>query len=142
MAAAVSGHSPGQSRMMLVSELLDVLVTRGIQLSIDDFGTGYSSLGHLKRLPVSELKIDKSFVLDLAQYTDDAIIVRSTVDLAHNMGLRVVAEGVESEACLAMLRGMSCDVAQDFFIARPIPAAGLSDWFSVCPRRVARINSN
>jgi diguanylate cyclase (GGDEF)-like protein len=124
-----------------VSAVLDELVACGIQLSIDDFGTGYSSLGHLKRLPVSELKIDKSFVLDMGQDTDDAIIVRSTIDLAHNMGLRVVAEGVENEGCLAMLQGMSCDVAQGFFIARPMPAAKLSDWLTVCPWLVARIKS-
>ena len=124
-----------------VSKVLDELQENGIQLSIDDFGTGYSSLGQLKRLSVSELKIDKSFVLDMGQDTDDAIIVRSTVDLAHNMGLRVVAEGVENEGCLAMLRGMSCDVAQGFYIARPMPAARLSDWFSDCPWRVARDSS-
>ena len=124
-----------------VSTVLDELVACGIQLSIDDFGTGYSSLGQLKRLPVSELKIDKSFVLDMAQDTDDAIIVRSTVDLAHNMGLRVVAEGVETEGCLAMLKGMSCDVAQGFFIARPMSATKLSDWLAVCPWSVARIKS-
>jgi len=123
-----------------VSEVLDELVACGIQLSIDDFGTGYSSLAHLKRLPVAELKIDKSFVMDMARDTDDAIIVRSTVDLAHNMGLRVVAEGVENEGCLAMLRGMSCDLAQGFFIAKPMPAARLSDWLAACPWLVARTN--
>lgn len=111
-----------------VSKVLDELVASGIQFSIDDFGTGHSSLSHLKRLSVAELKIDKSFVFDMVGDNDDSIIVRSTVDLAHNMGLRVVAEGVENEGSLAMLRGMGCDQVQGYFIAKPMPVECFGDW--------------
>ncbi|MGB5337798.1 MAG: bifunctional diguanylate cyclase/phosphodiesterase [Gammaproteobacteria bacterium] len=111
-----------------VSRVLDELVASGIQFSIDDFGTGHSSLSHLKRLSVAELKIDKSFVFDMVGDNDDSIIVRSTVDLAHNMGLRVVAEGVENEGSLAMLRGMGCDQVQGYFIAKPMPVECFGDW--------------
>ncbi len=111
-----------------VTKVLDELVASGIQFSIDDFGTGHSSLSHLKRLSVAELKIDKSFVFEMVSDSDDAIIVRSTVDLAHNMGLRVVAEGVENEESLAMLRGMGCDQVQGYFIAKPMPVTQFADW--------------
>jgi len=102
-----------------VSTVLNRLSTLGIEFSIDDFGTGYSSLSHLKRLPVNELKIDKSFVREVDGDEDDAAIVRSTIDLAHNMGLRVVAEGVETSGCLHTLRNFGCCQAQGYFIARP-----------------------
>jgi len=104
-----------------VAGVLDELASQGVQFSIDDFGTGYSSLSHLKRLPVSELKIDKSFVMDMDSDADDASIVRSTVDLAHNMGLRVVAEGVETAETLDALKDLGCDQAQGYFISRPAP---------------------
>ncbi len=104
-----------------VSGMLSELSSQGVQFSIDDFGTGYSSLSHLKRLPVNELKIDKSFVMEMDSDADDAIIVRSTVDLAHNMGLRVVAEGVETAETLDALKDLGCDQAQGYFIARPAP---------------------
>jgi len=119
-----------------VSEVLDNLVAVGIQFSIDDFGTGYSSLSHLKRLSVSELKIDKSFVMEMVVDSDDAVIVRSTVDLAHNMGLRVVAEGVENDDCLVMLREMGCDLVQGFHIAKPMPAAQFDYWLRQSAWRV------
>jgi diguanylate cyclase (GGDEF)-like protein len=93
----------------------------GVQFSIDDFGTGHSSLSRLKKLPVSELKIDRSFVKDMERERDDGVIVRSTVDLAHNLGLSVIAEGVESEMALNMLREMGCDQAQGFFISAALP---------------------
>ena len=108
--------------------VLPVLVGMGIGLSADDFGTGYSSLAHLKRIPLTELKIDKSFVLRMDSDPDDAAIVRPTIDLAHNMGLRVVAEGVENEVTLEMLRSFGCDMAQGFFIARPMPPSQLAGW--------------
>jgi len=104
-----------------VSGVLSELSSFGVQFSIDDFGTGYSSLSHLKRLPVSELKIDKSFVMEMDSDADDAAIVRSTVDLAHNMGLRVVAEGVETPETLDALKELGCDQAQGYYIARPAP---------------------
>ncbi|MFP5505705.1 MAG: EAL domain-containing protein, partial [Gammaproteobacteria bacterium] len=95
----------------------------GVQFSIDDFGTGHSSLSRLKKLPVSELKIDKSFVKDMERNRDDAIIVRSTVDLAHNLGLAVIAEGVETAATLEMLREMGCDQVQGYQLSRPLSPA-------------------
>ncbi|MES2831539.1 MAG: EAL domain-containing protein [Pseudomonadota bacterium] len=102
----------------------------GVQLSIDDFGTGYSSLAYLKRLPVDELKIDKSFVMNMESGADDAKIVRSTIDLGHNMGLRVVAEGIESEAVWKQLAAMGCDQGQGYFMSRPIPSDQLPQWIS------------
>ena len=100
----------------------------GVELSIDDFGTGYSSLAYLKRLPVHELKIDKSFVMNMERDAEDAKIVRSTIDLGHNMGLRVVAEGVESEAAWNILARMGCDQGQGYFMSRPIAADLLAGW--------------
>jgi diguanylate cyclase (GGDEF)-like protein len=107
---------------------LEGLHAMGVELSIDDFGTGYSSLAYLKRLPVQELKIDKSFVLNMERDADDARIVRSTIDLGHNMGLKVVAEGIENFAVWELLRSIGCDQAQGYFMSRPIPAAQLADW--------------
>jgi diguanylate cyclase (GGDEF)-like protein/PAS domain S-box-containing protein len=100
----------------------------GVQISVDDFGTGYSSLTYLKRLPVQEIKIDKSFVIDMATNRDGAAIVRSTIDLGHNLGLRVVAEGVEDEQTEALLREYGCDFIQGFHIARPAAAGLLGPW--------------
>jgi EAL domain-containing protein (putative c-di-GMP-specific phosphodiesterase class I) len=99
----------------------------GVRIVIDDFGTGYSSLSYLRRLPVDELKIDKSFVTGLLNGHDD-VIVRSTIDLAHNLGLRVVAEGVESAAVQMRLLELGCDVAQGTFISPPAGASGLREW--------------
>ena len=121
-----------------VSEVLEELTRQGIRFSIDDFGTGYSSLSHLKRLPVSELKIDKSFVKDMTQDRDDEAIVRSTIDLAHNMGLRVVAEGVESREVLDRLRALGCDEAQGYFIARPMPVEDFPAFLDDTPWGVRR----
>jgi diguanylate cyclase (GGDEF)-like protein/PAS domain S-box-containing protein len=100
----------------------------GVQISVDDFGTGYSSLTYLKRLPVQEIKIDKSFVLDMATNRDGAAIVRSTIDLGHNLGLTVVAEGVEDETTEALLREFGCDFIQGFHISRPAAAGVLGPW--------------
>ncbi|MFP5390968.1 MAG: putative bifunctional diguanylate cyclase/phosphodiesterase [Gammaproteobacteria bacterium] len=107
---------------------LERLHAMGVDLSIDDFGTGYSSLAYLKRLPVDELKIDKSFVLNMENDVGDTKIVRSTIDLGHNMGLRVVAEGIESEAVWRLLAALGCDQGQGYFMSRPIPAERLADW--------------
>jgi len=100
----------------------------GISLSIDDFGTGYSSLAHLKRLPVQELKIDQSFVRDLDETSEDAVIVRSTIEMSHNLGLKVVAEGVEYQHSLDLLRRWHCDTAQGYLISRPLAAAAFETW--------------
>jgi len=107
---------------------LNRLSERGYKLSIDDFGTGYSSLAYLKRLPVDELKIDKSFVMAMEHDAGDAKIVRSTIDLAHNLGLSVVAEGIENENVLALLHGLRCDEGQGFHMSKPLPAADFCDW--------------
>jgi EAL domain-containing protein (putative c-di-GMP-specific phosphodiesterase class I) len=93
----------------------------GLTLSVDDFGTGYSSLANLKRLPVDVIKIDKSFVIEMAVDASDAAIVRSTIELAHNLGLRVVAEGVESEDAWRHLEALGCDFAQGYYLSRPLP---------------------
>ncbi|WP_345064285.1 GGDEF domain-containing protein, partial [Acidovorax lacteus] len=108
--------------------MLNRLSEQGFKLSIDDFGTGYSSLAYLKRLPVDELKIDKSFVMGMEQDEDDATIVRSTIDLAHNLGLSVVAEGVETAAIQERLRALSCDEAQGYHISRPMPQDEFWGW--------------
>jgi diguanylate cyclase (GGDEF)-like protein len=107
---------------------LNRLSERGFKLSIDDFGTGYSSLAYLKRLPVDELKIDKSFVMNMEKDDDDAKIVRSTIDLAHNLGLTVVAEGVENQLIWNKLLELSCDEAQGYFMSRPLPAGEFEAW--------------
>ena len=110
-------------------EVLHRLHEIGFKLAIDDFGTGYSSLAYLKRLPVHELKIDKSFVRSLVSDGDDAAIVRATIDLAHVMGLGVTAEGVEDEAVLKALRRLGCDRAQGYFISPPLKSEELEAWF-------------
>jgi len=111
-------------------EVMRRLRDAGVHFSIDDFGTGYSSLAQLRSLPLHELKIDKSFVLNLTGSQEDALIVRSTIELAHNMGLVVCAEGVESEAAIDLLLGMSCDIGQGFCISRPVPAGIFAEWLA------------
>ncbi|WP_374040955.1 putative bifunctional diguanylate cyclase/phosphodiesterase [Massilia sp. PAMC28688] len=111
-------------------QTLERLHAMGFSLSIDDFGTGYSSLAYLKRLPVDELKIDKSFVLNMEHDIDDTKIVRSTIDLGHNLGLRVVAEGIESAAVWHLLAALGCDQGQGHFMGRPIPGNQLIDWIA------------
>ncbi|HEX2355132.1 MAG TPA: EAL domain-containing protein [Micromonosporaceae bacterium] len=102
----------------------------GIAIALDDFGTGYSSMQHLRRLPLSEVKVDRSFVLGMAADTDDAAIVRSIIELAGALGLRVVAEGVEDERTWRMLRAAGCHVAQGWFYARPMPGDELVSWLA------------
>nr|BFE62877.1 cyclic Di-GMP phosphodiesterase RmdB [Dactylosporangium thailandense] len=102
----------------------------GVAIALDDFGTGYSSMLHLRRLPLAEVKIDRSFVLGVATDPDDAAIVRSMIDLARALGLRVVAEGVEDERTWRMLVEAGCDVAQGWYFARPMPPDRLLDWLS------------
>jgi len=108
-------------------ELLKQLTAMGIRLSIDDFGTGHSSLAYLRRLPISEIKIDRSFVRHLAVDDGDAAIVRATIELSHSLDLKVVAEGVEDARSLELLRELGCDGAQGYHLARPAPAADLND---------------
>ncbi len=107
---------------------LERLKEIGVQLAIDDFGTGYSSLARLKHLPVDELKIDVSFIRHMLHDTRDENIVRSIIDLAHHLKLRVVAEGVEDAATLQRLVEMGCDVAQGYFLSPPLPLAQFRSW--------------
>ncbi len=100
----------------------------GVKFSIDDFGTGYSSLAYLKNLPVSELKIDKSFVMDMMDNKSDTTIVKATIQLGHNLGLKTVAEGVESQEIFDILRAMGCDFQQGYHICRPIPSGAFTTW--------------
>ena len=118
--------------------ILEELHQMGLSLSVDDFGTGYSSLAYLKKLPVSELKIDQSFISHMVSDKDDATIVRSTIDLGHNMGLTVVAEGIEDNATWEMLREMGCDVAQGYHIAKPMAADALQAWLEQAPWTVKK----
>ena len=115
-------------------EVLEYIRYLGITLSIDDFGTGYSSLSRLKKLPVSELKIDQSFIKDMEKSQNDEVIVHSTIELAHNLGMTVVAEGVERQETLSRLALLGCDTAQGFVVSRPLPVEQLEamlDDFSV-----------
>ena len=109
-------------------DLLNRFLNSGFDLAIDDFGTGYSSLSQLKHMPVTELKIDKSFVLQLDQLEDDQIIVKSTIELAHSFNLKVVAEGVENLQSMDMLKEWGCDWLQGFYLSRPLPAKDVLPW--------------
>ena len=115
--------------------ILEHLSAMGIRLSIDDFGTGYSSLAYLKRLPVSEIKVDRSFVMNMDENEDDATIVRSTIDLGRNLGLDVVAEGVESEQVWNRLKALGCTAAQGYYLSRAVPAPELQAWLVKRRRR-------
>jgi diguanylate cyclase (GGDEF)-like protein len=109
---------------------LDAIARLGVRVSLDDYGTGWSSLAHLRRLPVAELKIDRSFVARMATDEDDAAIVRTTLDLARSLRLRVVAEGVEDEATWTLLAELGADAIQGFVLSRPLPAAQLDGWLA------------
>jgi len=113
----------------LALDVLNRIADMGVRISIDDFGTGYSSLSYLKKLPVSELKIDKSFVKDMMSNKNDAAIVKATIDLAHNLDLEVVAEGVEDEATMEKLHSLSCDIYQGYYFSRPVPSKEIQAWF-------------
>ena len=120
-------------------EVLRALADLGVVLSIDDFGTGYSSLAHLQRLPVNRLKIDRSFVTGMVDDDACAAIVRSTIELARNLGMTVVAEGVEDDSTLMSLRAMGCDLAQGFGLGRPVPADQVAGLIAVIAQRVPRL---
>lgn len=106
------------------------LSENGFNLIVDDYGTGFSSLAYLKKFPIKELKIDKSFVINMFESDEDAMIVKSTIDLAHNLGLKVVAEGVETKETLDMLSALHCDMAQGYFIGRPVAANVFEEWYA------------
>jgi len=135
------GLPPGALQLEITEEFLmadrdrarDILTrlrAHGVQISIDDFGTGYSSLSYLRDLPVDELKLDRSFIFPMAGDTHAAALVASTIALAHSLGLRMVAEGVETEAIYAELSRLGCDQAQGYFMSRPVPAAEFELWLS------------
>ena len=110
---------------------LYALKLMGIKLSIDDFGTGFTSLSHLKELPIDELKIDKSFVMNMAKDNKDVVIVSTIIELAHSMGRSVVAEGVESQETMSMLIALGCDTAQGFYMTKPLPALEFENWLKM-----------
>ena len=113
-----------------VTEVLASLRGFGVRLSLDDFGTGHASLAYLKQLPLDQVKIDRAFVTTMADDDGDAVIVRSTIDLARNLGLEVVAEGVETASVLEALVDLRCSSAQGFYLSRPLPSAELDVWLS------------
>jgi len=113
-----------------VLDTIEALEALDIALSLDDFGTGYSSMFMLKRLPVNEIKIDRSFVSRLADNDEDLSIARSIIELAHDLGLHAVAEGVESEQTWEALRELGCDAAQGWFVAEPMSAADAAVWLA------------
>jgi diguanylate cyclase (GGDEF)-like protein len=115
-------------------QILGRLNQMGVGLSIDDFGTGYSSMAYLKSLPVHELKVDRSFVSQMTSNSSDAVIVRSTVDLGRNLGLRVVAEGVEDQTTLEALDALGCDAVQGYHVSRPVTPDDLIDWLQLRAR--------
>lgn len=113
-----------------IRDCLERLGEMGVRLSVDDFGTGFSSLVNLRRLDVDEIKIDKSFVVDMILQEEDEVIVRSTIDLGHNLGLTVVAEGVETPVAMSKLRDFGCDVIQGYGISRPLPLVSFDRWLT------------
>jgi EAL domain-containing protein (putative c-di-GMP-specific phosphodiesterase class I) len=114
-------------------ETLTRLSGMGFRLFIDDFGTGYSSLAYLQKLPVDAIKIDKSFVLPMLEDEDAATIVRSTLELGHNLGLAVIAEGVENEAICERLAALGCDEAQGYYLSPPMPVSEFIPWAEAAP---------
>jgi EAL domain-containing protein (putative c-di-GMP-specific phosphodiesterase class I) len=108
--------------------VLKKLADDGVKIGIDDFGTGHSSMSYIQQLPVYEIKIDRSFVMQMDQVSGDEVIVRTTLNLSHDLGYKVVAEGVENQNALDKLAMMGCDLAQGYHIARPMPLDALIEW--------------
>jgi diguanylate cyclase (GGDEF)-like protein len=119
--------------------ILDRLSFMGVRLSLDDFGTGHSSLSYLQRLPVNEVKIDRSFVMNMATDENDATIVRTTIDLGRNLGLETVAEGVETPEIWSQLENLGCDMAQGYYLSRPVPASELWTWMESRPAQIVPV---
>jgi diguanylate cyclase (GGDEF)-like protein/PAS domain S-box-containing protein len=123
-----------QCALSIVEELTEL----GVRISIDDFGTGYSSLSYLKRLPAREIKIDRTLITEICQGRDDAVIVQSTIEMAHGLGMSVVAEGIESAEVLDRLSSFRCDTAQGHFFSPPLPADSFLQWMNSSPWKPAR----
>jgi EAL domain-containing protein (putative c-di-GMP-specific phosphodiesterase class I) len=119
------------------AEILAQLHAMGLRIAIDDFGTGYSSLAYLRHLPVDQIKIDKSFVQNMATHDGDVFIVRSVADLGHSLGLDVIAEGVENQDSLKLLTVMGCDLAQGYHVSRPLVSDDLMSWLLAPPLELA-----
>ena len=140
VAAALLEVELTESAVMLEPEraarVLNQLHALGIRIAIDDFGAGYTSLAQLKNLPISELKIDKSFVLSMHSNADDALIVRSMVDLGHSLNMKVVAEGIETAEAAATLAGFDCDIGQGYHLCRPVLPEALMVWYEKHPVRI------
>ena len=111
-------------------QILTRLADMGVRLSIDDFGTGYSSLAYLSKMPVKEIKIDKSFVMDMENNKSNSVIVHATIELGHNLGLEVVGEGVENAEVLGILGRLNCDSVQGFHLLRPVDGPAFDEWLS------------
>ena len=111
-------------------QVLTRLFALGVRLSIDDYGTGYASLSYLKHLPADELKIDRAFVQHVTTVRADEAIVRSTVSMAHTLGIQVVAEGVEDRGAWDLLETLGCDIVQGYYLSRPVPAQALEQWLA------------
>jgi len=118
-------------------QTLESLECFGVQMALDDFGTGYSSLSYLKKLPVHELKIDRSFVIDLLTDKEDLAIVEASIAIAKQFKLRTVAEGIEDEQTLTQLKSMGCDIAQGYHIQKPLPADKFEEWLA--QQKVAKL---
>jgi EAL domain-containing protein (putative c-di-GMP-specific phosphodiesterase class I) len=140
-----AGQTPAHLLMLEITEstlmvdpprtltILNRLRAMGIRVAIDDFGTGHSSLAYLKRLPVDEIKIDRTFIEDIATDETDRVIVRCMVDLGHSLGLRVVAEGVEDDVTNALVAELGCDEAQGFYLSPALRGRDLTSWLSAQP---------
>ena len=116
----------------MAQAVMGALDELGVQLAVDDYGTGYSSLEYLLKLPINEIKLDRAFSAHLVDEIRSVAIVRSTVDLTHALGLRMVAEGVENEHTLAILNDLGCDLVQGWHLGRPMPAAGFEEFLAAC----------
>jgi len=141
VARALNSHNVSPEKLLLeitestvmtdadrAMEIFNRLATMGVRLSIDNFGTGYSSISYLSKLPVKEMKIDKSFVTDMGSNSNNALIVQATIDLGHNLGLEVVAAGVENAWTLSLLQPLGCDTAQGYYFTRPLNAQEFTTW--------------
>ena len=133
---AVRPEEPEHARAIVDAHLAglgDELHAIGVRIAIDDFGAGYTSLSQLKNLPISELKIDKSFILTMHSNADDAMIVKSMIDLGHSLNMKVVAEGIETARAMSTLADLQCDIGQGYHLCRPALAEALMQWYGQHP---------